>query len=145
MDQHEEIESQILETPLVEKLVEPDRLMEHLFLGLSYIDEDALFSSRDDHRTCLDTSIWDLGVDDSSRLSAQEDTDDHTGYNVIQGEIASSDGMKWHTGVPINIVDNGQFIMLSYAEGVFGDSRIDTSKTDTSSEGYEVAPQHDCD
>ena len=30
-------------------------------------------------------------------------------------------------------------------QSVFGDSRVDTSRTDTSSEGYEVAPQHDCD
>jgi hypothetical protein len=35
--------------------------------------------------------------------------------------------------------------MLSYAESVFGDSRVDTSRTDSSSEGYEVAPQHDHD
>jgi hypothetical protein len=35
--------------------------------------------------------------------------------------------------------------MLSYAESVFGNSRVDTSRTDTNSEGYEVAPQHDCD
>jgi hypothetical protein len=39
----------------------------------------------------------------------------------------------------------GQFSTISSAERVFGDSRVDTSKTDTSSEGYEVAPQHDCD
>jgi hypothetical protein len=38
-----------------------------------------------------------------------------------------------------------EFNTLSYAESVFGDSRVDTSRTDTSSEGYEVAPQHDCD
>jgi hypothetical protein len=30
-------------------------------------------------------------------------------------------------------------------ESVFGDSRVDTSRTDSSSEGYEVAPQHDHD
>jgi hypothetical protein len=30
-----------------------------------------------------------------------------TGYSVIQGEIASSDGMQWYTGVPTNTVDNG--------------------------------------
>jgi hypothetical protein len=144
-DQHEEIESQFLETPLVEQIVDADRLMEHLLPGSACIDEDALFSSQDDHSTCLDTSIWDPGADDSSRLSAQEDTTAHTGYSVIQREIASSDGVQWHTGVPSNTVDSGQFNTLSYAESVFGDSRVDTSRTDTSSEGYEVAPQHDCD
>jgi hypothetical protein len=134
-DQHEEIESHLLETPLVEQIVDADRLMEHLLPGSACIDEDALFSSQDDHSTCLDTSIWDPGADDSSRLSAQEDTTAHTGYSVIQGEIASSDGVQWHTGVPSSTVDSGQFNTLSYAEGVFGDSRVDTSRTDTSSEG----------
>jgi hypothetical protein len=92
--QPEEIESQLLETPLVEQIAEADRWMEHLLPGSHCIDEDALFSSQDDHSTCLDTSIWDPGADDSSRLSAQEDTTAHTGYSVIQGEIASSDGMS---------------------------------------------------
>jgi hypothetical protein len=44
--------------------------MEHLLPGSTCMDEDALFSSQHDHSTCLDTSIWDLGADDSSRLSA---------------------------------------------------------------------------
>jgi hypothetical protein len=35
--------------------------------------------------------------------------------------------------------------MLSYAYSVFGDSRVDTRRTDTRSEGYEVSPQDDCD
>ena len=35
--------------------------------------------------------------------------------------------------------------MSSYAESVFGDSRVGTSRTDTSSEGSEMAPQHDHD
>jgi hypothetical protein len=64
--QHEEIESQIMETPLVEQIVETDRLMEHLLLGSTCSDEDALLVSRDDHSMCLDTSIWDPGADDSS-------------------------------------------------------------------------------
>ena len=93
----------------------------------------------------MDTSLWDPGADDSSRLSAQEDTTAHTRYSVIQGEMASSDGMQWHTGVPNNIVDIGQFSMSSYTEVVFGDSRIGTSRTDTSSEGSEMAPQYDHD
>jgi hypothetical protein len=73
--------------------VDTDRLMEHLLLGPACSDEDALLVSRDDHSTCLDTSIWDPCADDSSRVSAQEDTAAHTGYSVIQREIASSDGM----------------------------------------------------
>jgi hypothetical protein len=92
-DQPKEMESQLLETSLVEQIVEDDRLMEHLLPGSVCIDEDALFSSRDDHNTCLDTSLWDPGADDSSRLSAQENTATHTGYSVSQGEMASSDGM----------------------------------------------------
>ena len=54
---------------------------------------------------------------------------------MIQGEIASSDGMQWHTGVPSSIAGGGQFNMSSYADDVFGDSRVDTS-----SEGSEMAP-----
>jgi hypothetical protein len=111
-----------LETPLVEQVAEADRLMEHLLPGSTCIDEDALFSIQDDHSMCLDIAIWDPGVDDSSRLSAQEDTAAHTGYNVIQGEITPSDGVQWHTGVPSSIVDSGQFNTSSYAESVFGDS-----------------------
>jgi hypothetical protein len=87
------MESQLLETPLVEKIVEADRWMEHLLPGSDCMDEDALFSIQDYHSMCLDTSIWDLGTNDSSRLSAQEDTTAHTGYNVSQGEMASSEGM----------------------------------------------------
>jgi hypothetical protein len=100
------------------------------------MDEDALFS------TCLDTSIWGPGTDDSGRLSAQEDTTAHIGYSVIQGERAPSDGVQWYVGVPSNTVDSGQFSTSSYEEGVFGDSRVSTSRTDTSSEGSEMAPQH---
>jgi hypothetical protein len=128
--QREEMESHLLETPLVEQVVEADRLMENLLPGSTYIDEDALFSIQDDHSMCLDIAIWDPGADDSSRLSAQEDTTAHTGYSVIQGEIAPSDGVQWHTGVPSSTVDNGQFSTSSYAEGVFGDSRVGTSRND---------------
>jgi hypothetical protein len=45
IDQPEEIESHIWETPLVEKIAENERFMEHLLPGLAYIDEDTLFSS----------------------------------------------------------------------------------------------------
>jgi hypothetical protein len=134
-----------LEAPLVEQIAEADRLMEHLLPGSACIDEDALFSSQDDHSTCLDTSLWDPCTDDSSRLSAQEDTVAHTGYSVIQGEIASSNGVQWHTGVPSITVDSGQFSTLSYADSVFVNSRVDISKTDSGSDGYEVAPLHDHD
>jgi hypothetical protein len=48
--------------------------------------------------------------------------------------------VQWHTGVPNRTVDSGQFITSSYADGVLGDSRVDTS-----SEGSELAPQHDHD
>jgi hypothetical protein len=115
-----------LETPLVEQIAEVDRLMEHLLPRSVCIDEDALFSNQDDHNTCLDTTLWDPSVDDSSRLSAQQDTTIHTGYNVIQKELASSDGIQWHTRVPSDTVVSGQFSTSSYAEGVFGDSRAST-------------------
>ena len=81
----------------MEQVAEVDILMEHLLPGSTYIDEDALFSIQDDHSMCLDIAIWDLGADDSSRISAQEDTTAHTRYSGIQGEMASSDGMQWHT------------------------------------------------
>jgi hypothetical protein len=87
------MESQLLETPLVEQVTEADRLMDHLLPRSTCIDEDALFSIQDDHSMFLDIDIWDPGTDDSSRLSAQEDIIAHTGYSVIQGEIAHSDGV----------------------------------------------------
>ena len=135
--QPEGMESQLLETPLVEQIAEGDRWMEHVLPGSDCIDEDALFSIQDDHSMCLDTAIWDPGADDSSSLSAQEDTTAHTGYSVSQGEMASSDGMQWHTGVPSGTVDNRQFITLSSAESVVSDG--------TSSERHEGVPQHDYD
>jgi hypothetical protein len=98
-----------------------------------------IFSSQDDHSTCLNKSIWDPSADDISRVSAHEDMAMHTFYNVIQREITPSDGV-WNIGGPSSTIDNGQFNMLSSTETVFGDSRVDTSN-----EGYEVAPQHDCD
>jgi hypothetical protein len=135
--QPEGMESQLLETPLVEQIAEGDRWMEHVLPGSDCIDEDALFSIQDDHSMCLDTAIWDPGADDSSRLSAQEDTTAHTGYSVSQGEMASSDGVQWHIGVPSGTVDSRQFITLSSAESVVSDG--------TSSERHEGVPQHDYD
>jgi hypothetical protein len=119
-----------LENQLVEQIPEDDRLMEHLLPLSVCINEDALFSRHDDHSMCLDTSLWDLGAEDSSRLSAQEDTATHTGYSVSQGEKAFSDEMQWHTAVPSSTIDSGQFYTSSYVEGVFGDSRVGTSRTD---------------
>jgi hypothetical protein len=118
--QSEEMESQLLEIPVVEQIAEVDRWMEHLLPGSDCMDEDVIFSIQDDHSTSLDTSIWDLGADGSSRLSVQEDTSTHTGYSVIQGEIAPSDGVQSHTGVPSSTVDSGQFSTSSYAEDVLG-------------------------
>jgi hypothetical protein len=40
------MESQLLETPLVEQIPEDDRLMEHLLPGSVCIDEDALLAVR---------------------------------------------------------------------------------------------------
>jgi hypothetical protein len=89
--QHEEIESPLSETPLVEQTMETYSWMGHLLPGPCCSDEDVLFIDQDDHSTCLDTSIWDPNLVDSSRVSAQEDTTAHTGYNVIKREIASRD------------------------------------------------------
>jgi hypothetical protein len=122
-DQHEEMESPLLETPLVEQIVETDRLMGHLLPGSAYIEEDALFISQDDHSTCLDTSIWDRGADDSSRVTAQEDTAAHTGYSMIQRELAIGDVMQSHIGGPSSTVDRDLFNILSSAESIVGDSR----------------------
>ena len=71
--------------------METDRLMEHILPGSTYIDEDALFIGQDDHSTCLDISIWDSSANDSSRVSAREDTTAHTGYSVTQRELAVDD------------------------------------------------------
>ena len=117
------------------------RLIGHSLLGSTCIDEDALFSIQDDHSMCLDIAIWDPGADDSTKLSAQGDTTILTGYNVIQKELASSDGIQWHTRVLNRTIDSGKFNKSSYAEGVFGDSGAITSRTDANSEGSEVAPQ----
>jgi hypothetical protein len=58
------------------------------------------------------THVWlhlhGIQADDSSRVSAQEDTTAHIGYSVIQGEITSSDGVQWQTGGPNNTIDSGQ-------------------------------------
>jgi hypothetical protein len=58
--------------------VETYNLRGHLLLGLVCSDEDSLLIGQDDHNTCLDTSVWDLGTNDSSRVNAHEDTYTHT-------------------------------------------------------------------
>jgi hypothetical protein len=136
-DQLEEIESQLLETSLVEHIVEVDRLMEHLLPRLAYSDEDALFSSPDDHSMCLDTVIWDPGIDDSSRLSAQEDTTAHTRYSMTHRELAVEDDVQLRMDRPSGTVDSRQFNTLSSAESVVSDG--------TSSERHEGVPRHDHD
>jgi hypothetical protein len=140
-DQHEEIESHLLETPLlVEQIVETDGFMEHLLPGSAYMNEDALFSSQNDYSTCLDTSIWDPGTNDSSRLSAQEDTSSHTGYSMIQRELAVEDDVQLHMDRPSGTVDSRQFITLSSAKSV-----VEDFSDGTSNERHEVVPQHGCD
>jgi hypothetical protein len=89
---------------------------------------------------CLDTYVWDLGADDISRVSAQEDTTAHTGYSAIQIGVVVGDGVQWHIGGLSRIGDDGQFSALYFEKCVFRDSIVDTS-----SERHEVAPQHDCD
>jgi hypothetical protein len=81
--QHEEIESPPVGTPLVEKVVETYSLRGHLLPRPACSDEGALLIGRDDHSTCLETSVWDPRTVDSSKVSAQEDTASHTGYSVI--------------------------------------------------------------
>jgi hypothetical protein len=78
LHREKEIESQLLETPLVEQIAEVDRLMENLLRRSVCIDEDTLFSNEYDHNTCLDTNLWYPGTYDSSRLCAQEDRAIHT-------------------------------------------------------------------
>jgi hypothetical protein len=68
--QYEESESALSEIPLMEQVVETDNLLGHLLPGSIYSDEDALLIGQNDHRMCLDTFVWDPGVDDISRVSA---------------------------------------------------------------------------
>jgi hypothetical protein len=137
---YEESGSPLSETPLFDQVAEIDNLTGPLLPRPIDSDEDALLIGRDSHSTCLDTSIWDPGTDDSSRVSPQEDTTAHTGYSMFQRELAVGDDVQAHTGGPSSTVDSGQFSALSFAESVVGNSRVDTS-----SEEHEVAPQLDCD
>jgi glycerol-3-phosphate cytidylyltransferase-like family protein len=134
--QYEESESRLLEIPLMDQVVEIDSLLGHLLPGSIFSDEDALLIGRDDHSTCLDTSVWYPGADDISRVSAQEDTTAHTGYDAIHMGVVVGDGVHWHTGGLSSTGDSGQFSALYFEECVVGDSIVDTS-----SERHEVAPQ----
>jgi hypothetical protein len=80
---YEESKSPLWEIPLMDQVVETNILLGHLLPGLIYNDEDALLIGGDDHSTCLDTSVLDLGTYDISRVSAHEYTTAHTGYGVI--------------------------------------------------------------
>jgi hypothetical protein len=86
---------------------------------------------------CLDTTIWDLGADDSSRLSAQKDTTAHTGYNMTHRELAVEDDVQLRMGRPSGTIDSRQSNTLSSAESVVRDG--------SSSERNEGVPQHDHD
>jgi len=69
--------------PLIDQVVETDILLGYLLPGLIYSDEDALLIGQDDHSTCMDTYIWDRGVDDISRVSEHEVTSKHMIYSMI--------------------------------------------------------------
>jgi hypothetical protein len=81
----------------MDHVVETDTLLGHLLQGSIYSDEDALLIGRNEHSMCPDTSVWDLGADDISRVSSQEDTTAHIGYGVIQIGVVVGDGVQWHT------------------------------------------------
>jgi hypothetical protein len=135
-----ERESPLLEIPFLDQVVETGNLIGYSLLGPVHSDEGALCMGRDDHISCLDTSVWDPGADDISRVSTQEDTTTHTGYNAIPMGVAVGDGVQWHTGGLSSIVDSGKFSALSFEKCVVGDSIVDST-----SEGHEVEPQRDCD
>ena len=96
--QYGESESPLLGSPLIDQLGETDRLMGYLLLRSLYSDEDVSLVCRDDRITCMDTSVWDPGEDDISRVSAQEDTVEHTRYMVVQMEAIVGDDVQWHSG-----------------------------------------------
>jgi hypothetical protein len=78
-------------------------------------------------------------------VSAQDDTTTHTVYNMIQRELVVESDVQLRMDKPSSTIDSGQLSTSSYVEDVFGDSGAGTSKTDTSSEGSEMAPQYDPD
>jgi hypothetical protein len=76
--QYGESESPLLMSPLIDQVVDTDNLLGYLLPGSIYGNEDGLLIGRDDHSTCLDTSVCDPGTNDISRVSAQEDTTAHS-------------------------------------------------------------------
>jgi hypothetical protein len=68
--QYGESESPLLGSPFIDQVVKADNLLGYLLPGLVYCDEDTILIGRDDHSTCMDTSVWDPGVYDISRVSA---------------------------------------------------------------------------
>jgi hypothetical protein len=68
--QYGESESPLLGSPLIDQVGEIDMSMGYLLPGPVYSDEDTFLVGWDDHFTCLDTSVWDPGADDISRMSA---------------------------------------------------------------------------
>jgi hypothetical protein len=92
---------------LLDMVMETDSLIGYSLPRAVHSDEGALCMGRDDHIPCLDTSVWGPGVDDISRVSAQEDTTSHTGYNEIQMGVTVGDGVQWHTRGLSGTVDSG--------------------------------------
>jgi hypothetical protein len=92
---------------LLDLVVEIDSLIGYSLPGPVHNDKGVLCMGRDDHIPCLDTSVCGLGVHDISRVSTQEDTTAHTGYNAIQMGVAVGDGVQWHTGGLSGTVDSG--------------------------------------
>ena len=54
---------------MFDQVVETDSVMGQLLPGMVCVDEDALLIGQDDHSMHLDTSVWDPGAYDSSRVS----------------------------------------------------------------------------
>jgi hypothetical protein len=133
--QYEESESPLLDIPLMDQVVESDSLLGHSLPGSICDDEDALLIGWNDHSTCLDTSIWDPGTYDISRVSAQDDTISHIGYGAIKIGAAVGDGVQWHARGLSSTGDSGQFSALYFEECVVGDSIVNTRN-----ERHEVAP-----
>jgi hypothetical protein len=79
----------------------------------------------------VDTSIWDPGADDSSKVSAQDDTADHIGYSLIQRELAVGDDIELNIGGPIGTIDSGKFNTLSFADRFLGTPVLALAVRDT--------------
>jgi hypothetical protein len=96
--QYGESESPLLGRPLIDQVVDTNRSMGCLLPGLVYSDDDAFLVGCNDHITCMDTSVWDSGAEDISRVSAQEDTIERIGYKVFHIETSIYDDVQWPIG-----------------------------------------------